>query len=594
MELNTYSILFIIGFLISIFFIIFPFKIHIKKHTIPLDYSTIPILVVFILVISGCIPIEVFVRGILGKATPDSMKDIENTSQLIPLTVIALFMSLAYFCMSSEQTGIFQIVGNQLSSIAMKSKYPDLIGLILVFLFSAILTLCTSSDITILTLTPIILEFNKKINSKILVALLITQFTTANTFSTAFLSGNLSNFILTSAFGIDFLSYLKYMFIPSLISGFTVVIYSLFVSFLLKRKILDTLHEPLLSDSSVIVVNTSEIENTKDIQSNTYINDDKDVLSSISADNNKDNNKNNNKDNNNVDNNKDNNNNGITTITTITSTTTITTTTNNNNANNNNNNDNNNNNTIPPPTTDTLTVNTPSQSQSSSSSPSPSISLNGKLSVLFLFLMLLCFFLSSTFKSLWSSFEFWYIAVFFCFLALLKDSILTWTSHSVNIPLILKQLPWSVPCFLLAMFVLVESLQYYHIIQELSNLLINYIIIPILQSTGIYTLLLVMCLLTCFTCCLLNNLPATILLSSILLNKTTQSTLNELLMPITLAVAIGTNIGAIIFPHCALSGIVWSSLIPYKHELHIVWKQGILLCILLSVVFTFLLYCFCC
>ena len=92
MELSFQSILFIIGFVISCFFIIFPKQVTLgkKKRIVSIDYSTVPICIVLLLFITTSIPWVVIVRGLLGANSPEWAKDPSNSSYLVPYTVVIL------------------------------------------------------------------------------------------------------------------------------------------------------------------------------------------------------------------------------------------------------------------------------------------------------------------------------------------------------------------------------------------------------------------------------------------------------------------------------------------------------------------------
>ncbi|HEX6409119.1 MAG TPA: anion permease [Sphingomicrobium sp.] len=84
-----------------------------------------------------------------------------------------------------------------------------------VFIISSVLTLFTSNDIVILTLTPIIFAIcvHARIhNGKLL---LLSQFVAANTLSMGLLIGSPTNIIIGEAFQINFIEYVAIMFVPA-------------------------------------------------------------------------------------------------------------------------------------------------------------------------------------------------------------------------------------------------------------------------------------------------------------------------------------------------------------------------------------------
>ena len=131
----------------------------------------------------------------------------------------------------------------------MSKKF--LILLILLFLFFvlyflvAVLTIFTSNDIVILTFTPFICFFCKHAKIRAL-PYLIAEFAAANTWSMMFIIGNPTNIYLGTAAGLTFISYVRVMFLPTIIAGLVelAIIYFLF------RK---DLNQPLNNDEVVTV-----------------------------------------------------------------------------------------------------------------------------------------------------------------------------------------------------------------------------------------------------------------------------------------------------------------------------------------------------
>ena len=123
-----------------------------------------------------------------------------------------------------------------LASKASKLAKNNQISLFLIlYAFVSLLTIFTSNDIVILTFTPFICFFAK--NAKIdPIPYLIGEFAAANTWSMMLIIGNPTNIYLASSLGIDFIGYIKVMFLPTLLSG----LFELFLIFILFRKRLQT------------------------------------------------------------------------------------------------------------------------------------------------------------------------------------------------------------------------------------------------------------------------------------------------------------------------------------------------------------------
>ena len=82
----------------------------------------------------------------------------------------------------------------------------------------SVLTIFTSNDIIILSFTPFICYFakNAKINP---IPYLAAEFVAANTWSMAIIIGNPTNIYLATAYGIDFVTYLKFSILPTIFAG---------------------------------------------------------------------------------------------------------------------------------------------------------------------------------------------------------------------------------------------------------------------------------------------------------------------------------------------------------------------------------------
>ncbi len=88
------------------------------------------------------------------------------------------------------------------------------------FLLSALLTLPTSNDIVILTLTPIIVYFCKETKTNPM-PFLFGEFFAANLCSMCFYIGDPTNIIVGQAYQLTFLGYLLWMLLPTIAAGIT-------------------------------------------------------------------------------------------------------------------------------------------------------------------------------------------------------------------------------------------------------------------------------------------------------------------------------------------------------------------------------------
>jgi arsenical pump membrane protein len=167
-------------------------------------------------------PILFFITGFL------SFTDIGSlfVSQDSPIHILILFLSMVFLSIYLDEVGVLEYVAQKALYLACESGVK--LFFILYSLVS-ILTIFTSNDIVILTLTPFIYYFAKhaRINPK---PYLLAQFFAANTWSILLLIGNPTNIYAASFFDIGFFAYLQVMFIPALVAGIVniVVLYFLF------------------------------------------------------------------------------------------------------------------------------------------------------------------------------------------------------------------------------------------------------------------------------------------------------------------------------------------------------------------------------
>ena len=143
-----------------------------------------------------------------------------------PLKILVLFFSMTILSIYLDEIGLFRF----LASVATKKAKESQLGLFFIFYaLTSVLTVFTSNDIVILTLTPFICFFakNAKINP---LPYLIAEFAAANTWSMMLIIGNPTNIYLATSAHIDFISYFKTMLVPTLFAGVVelVLIYLIF------------------------------------------------------------------------------------------------------------------------------------------------------------------------------------------------------------------------------------------------------------------------------------------------------------------------------------------------------------------------------
>lgn len=132
-----------------------------------------------------------------------------------PIKILVLFFSMTTISVILDELGLFRFLASVASSKAKDNQY---VLFLLLYLLTSILTIFTSNDVVILTLTPFICFFCKrsKINP---IPYLVAEFVAANTWSLMLLIGNPTNIYLASSSGIDFISYFKVMAIPTIVGG---------------------------------------------------------------------------------------------------------------------------------------------------------------------------------------------------------------------------------------------------------------------------------------------------------------------------------------------------------------------------------------
>lgn len=166
----------------------------------------------------------------------------ENTS-INPLKILVLFFSMTIISILLDEFGLFRYLAHRTTKYAKSNQFVLFFAL---YGLTSVLTVFTSNDIVILTLTPFICFFCKRANIKAL-PYLIAEFFAANTWSLMFLIGNPTNIYLGSAAGINFVDYFKVMALPTFVAGLT----ELLILFLLFRKSLKAPFD--VQDEEVIV-----------------------------------------------------------------------------------------------------------------------------------------------------------------------------------------------------------------------------------------------------------------------------------------------------------------------------------------------------
>ena len=210
--ITVISILILTSLMLISSILFFP-KIKIKRISLN-TYWIVCVIGAMLCFIFNCVSINEVIDGLF--------KD----SIMNPIKILLLFFSMTFLSIFLDEVGFFHYLAVNLTK-RFKSNQKMLF--LTLYVMVAILTIFTSNDIVILTFTPFICYFSKnaKINP---IPYLIAEFAAANTYSMMLIIGNPTNIYLGTAAGIDFISYVKVMALPTVLAGLTeiLLIYILF------------------------------------------------------------------------------------------------------------------------------------------------------------------------------------------------------------------------------------------------------------------------------------------------------------------------------------------------------------------------------
>ncbi len=149
-----------------------------------------------------------------------------NDSEMNPIKLIVLFIFMTVISLFLDEVGFFKWLAYRLIDKVKGSQIKIFIAL---YALTSILTIFTSNDIIILTLTPLIIYFTKNVKLNPL-PYLFGILTAANTWSLILIIGNPTNIYIGTQQNIDFISYLKVMWLPGLVAGISgfILIYMMF------------------------------------------------------------------------------------------------------------------------------------------------------------------------------------------------------------------------------------------------------------------------------------------------------------------------------------------------------------------------------
>ncbi|CAL1712066.1 unnamed protein product [Somion occarium] len=241
---RTYdAILTLVLFLLSNLAVIFPFRIPVPRifvsflrdclvylYVLPVkskpprrvyvhaDYITVPLFSVLLLLATRSMDGSTIRRGVLGA---DGVE---------PLSILALFLSLAYISISLDFTGLFRFSAFWVARRGGTSGPRLYLYLYLFFLVSGIIV---GNDPVILCGTPFLAYLTRVSGITPPTAWIFSQFAAANMASVVLVSSNPTNLVLTGAFSISFVSYSAHVILPFLAAAtfvFPVLLFGLFRS----------------------------------------------------------------------------------------------------------------------------------------------------------------------------------------------------------------------------------------------------------------------------------------------------------------------------------------------------------------------------
>lgn len=192
------SILTFVTIILSLF--LFP-KIHIGKVSSQ-SYWIIALCGALLLICCCLVPIKQVFNELIADTA------------INPSKILVLFFSMTFISVLLDEFGLFRF----LASIAAKRAKSQLVLFFSFYFLVAALTIFTSNDVVILTFTPFICFFCKrmKINP---IPYLVSEFAAANTWSLLFIIGNPTNIFLGTSAGITFIDYVKVMALPTIAAG---------------------------------------------------------------------------------------------------------------------------------------------------------------------------------------------------------------------------------------------------------------------------------------------------------------------------------------------------------------------------------------
>eukprot|EP00727_Mastigamoeba_balamuthi_P008050 m51a1_g3866 hypothetical protein (563) ;mRNA; r:425037-427177 len=213
-----------------------PLRLHVRgRHVLTLDYGTAPLLACAAL-LAG------FVLTPRGAAA-----GLRGTESIQPYTIVVIFFGLAYMAVSFDHTGIFECA----ALWAVRASGASARKLFFWFwVVSSLVTLLASNDVSILTVTPIVCHFTRKMHLDP-TPYLLTQFMASNIWSMFLEIGNPTNIIVGVAYRMTFLGYSAWMALPAAVCG---IVNFVILGIIFWKKLPSTINAPLDSIDPVSAI----------------------------------------------------------------------------------------------------------------------------------------------------------------------------------------------------------------------------------------------------------------------------------------------------------------------------------------------------
>jgi arsenical pump membrane protein len=138
-----------------------------------------------------------------------------SDSAVNPVKILVLFLSMTVLSVFLDEQGFFRYLA---AAVLRRAEGGQRRLFLILYLTVAVLTVFTSNDVIILSFTPFICYFAKNASIDPM-PYLAAEFVAANTWSMALVIGNPTNIYLATAAGVDFVSYLRVMLLPTLLAG---------------------------------------------------------------------------------------------------------------------------------------------------------------------------------------------------------------------------------------------------------------------------------------------------------------------------------------------------------------------------------------